>query len=702
MCDADLVILGVGGQHRKAVKHRGDIQGMRAVAVLLVVLGHAGVPGLGGGYIGVDVFFVVSGFLITGILVREVERTGRVSIAAFYARRARRILPAASVVLLVVVVVSSQLFSRLRVDGVMTDVTWATFFAANVHSALSGADYFATTSFVSPVEHFWSLAVEEQFYLVWPLLVALIVFTRRKTGPGTLAIAIGLLCGLSLVWSVWRTGSDPAAAYYSTPARAWELGAGALLAIGTTWVSRLPVTVKFIASWTGLVAIAAAAATYTSETPFPGYHALLPVTGAVLVLAGGTEGPRYGAALVLDRLPMRWIGDVSYSLYLWHWPLLVVPAMYLGRDLEPVERLALIASAVAVSALSYWLVETPVRRAAFLSRHRIRALAMWPATAAILSAAVIVVPGLHEEPAAAAPYVAPRVDPEPRTAQRSSDPAVNSIGFAAELARAGHPLPPALRPSLDQLWYDVSRPPEQCGSDRDDIEHEICRLGNTGASRKIVLFGDSHIAMWLEPLLRIAESRGWQIIPFLKASCFPADVTEWRHEKRRPYTECDTWRDWAYGEIAKIKPERIIISGSIDQTFVDASGKPIPVENSAAVFADGVRSTLRKLRQYSPKVHVISGTPILTKEPAECLANRKATMGSCAGPLNSLVEQRNRIWQQATRATGTHWIDAMQWFCDKRTCPLVVGNVIVYRDTNHITKTYADTLRNALARRLGL
>src|SRR4051794_35098901 len=305
------------GEQSGPQARRGDIQGLRAVAVLLVMLDHADIPGLQGGYLGVDVFFVISGFLITGILLREVRRTGRVSIAGFYARRARRILPAASIVLLAIVLASSQLFGYLRINEVLTDVTWAAFFAANIHSALSGSDYFAITTFLSPVRHFWSLAVEEQFYLVWPPLIALVVFTRCRTGRAgigsaldpsrtarrlrRLTMVIALLCGLSLAWSVWQTSTDPGAAYYSTLARAWELGAGALLALSTDRVARLPRAVKFASSWIGLIAVAIAAATYSPGTPFPGYHALLPVLGAVLVLAGGTDGPRHGAALVLDR-----------------------------------------------------------------------------------------------------------------------------------------------------------------------------------------------------------------------------------------------------------------------------------------------------------------------------------------------------------------------------------------------------------------
>jgi peptidoglycan/LPS O-acetylase OafA/YrhL len=691
------------------------------VAVLLVMLDHAGIPGLEGGYLGVDVFFVISGFLITGILVREVRRTGRVSIATFYARRARRILPAATVVLVAIVVVSSQLYGYLRINEVTTHVTWASFFAANIHSSLAGSNYFDATSFVSPVQHFWSLAVEEQFYLIWPPLIALVLFRRHKAGSHrrpdhsptarplrVMTIVIAGLCLMSLAWSVWRTGVDPSATYYSTPARAWELGAGALLALGTTWVSRLPMPVRFAASWTGLAAVAIAAATYSAATPFPGYHAVLPVLGTVLILAGGIEGHRYGASLVLDRLPLRWIGDVSYSLYLWHWPILVLPVVYLERDLRMRERVALMVGATAVSALSYWLVERPVQRAALLSRHRLTALAMWPATAAILGASVIVVEQQYGQPpataAAVVPFAAPAVTPgQPRAEEKKGPSVVDAVRAAAGQARAGSPLPRGMSPSLENLWGDVSRAPTKCGADRDQTKHEICALGDAGADRTIVLFGDSHMGVWIDPLLQSAKAAGWKIVPIMKSSCLPVNVTAWRPELARPYTECDTWREWAYREIARIKPDRIILSGNLSVVLGDVhTGRPIPQNESGPFFADGAKSALKRLRSLSPRVDVISGTTTLHKEPADCLTGRRATMANCAVPLDPLVKERNQAWKKAATATGAHWLDVVPWFCDEHTCPLVVGSLIVYRDTNHITRTYVATLGNLLIQRLGL
>lgn len=707
---------------RRSPALRGDIQGMRALAILLVLFNHTGIAGFTGGYVGVDVFFVVSGFLITGILVREVRRTGRISITGFYARRARRILPAATVVLLAVVVASGQLFTYARVDEVLSHVGWAAGFAANIHSAQVGTDYFAPAAFVSPVQHFWSLAVEEQFYLLWPALIAMIVYAGRRTaGPVGLAerwltsrklrrvaIAITVLSVLSFLWSVKSTAASPQTAYFSTFTRGWELGVGAMLALAAGRVSRLPLWAKAVASWTGLAAIAVAAVGYSSSTPFPGYYAALPVLGSALVLAGGITGPRYGATALLGRRPLRWIGDISYSLYLWHWPVLMMPAMYLGRDLDLLERLCLMVAAVVIAAVSYRFVETPVRRLPAGYAARFRSLLLWPLAVALVAAAVFVVhqsSGTPETPPpSAGPYVAPSVDPEPQTTQVSKDTAVNDAGFAAELARTGQPLPAVLRPSLDKLDDDVSRPPVGCSADHDAVRNKVCVLGDPKGTRTIALYGDSHIGMWLGPLERLAKAEHWKLLTFMKASCLPVDATEYRVDKHWPYTECDTYREWAYTEMARRKPDRIIISGLLAQNFADPAdgSKMLTIDASRPVFAAGSLHALQRLRTITPQVYVLGGTPNLDDEPGDCLGTRKATMATCAVPLDRRTAERNEDWQKAAVATGAHFVDPVQWFCDKDTCPLVIRDVIVYRDNNHITRTFANTLHIALGRKLGL
>ena len=685
---------------------------MRAIAVLLVMFNHAGFHSFAGGYIGVDVFFVISGFLITGILAREVRRTGRISIPSFYARRARRILPAATVALLAIVGASSLVFTVARLHTVLTQAIWAAFFASNIYSAKSGSDYFATQdTFVSPIVHFWSLAVEEQFYLVWPPIIAVILFaTRRRPTPAAapeadldsraaqglrrLTVALAVLCVLSFAWSVRQTTTAPTWAYYSPLTRGWELGAGALLALSAARVARWARPLKLAASWVGLAAIVVAAVAYSSATPFPGYHAALPVLGAVLLLAGGIDGPAHGARLVLDTPPMRWIGDISYSLYLWHWPYLLLPSLYLTRQLTVTERVALLAAATLTAWLSYRFIETPALRSPRLTRSRFRSLMLWPAAVSVVVAAALL---------ANTTATTDRPSVPQHFAGTNTDPAINAVTYASELAKSHQPLPANLRPTLTDLHADVSELPAGCGVERDDPKVSTCVLGDPNGKHTMVLFGDSHVIMWLQPLEHLAKAHSWRIIPVEKASCFPLNATQWRDDKARAYTECDAWRSSAYTTIAKLKPDRIIISGLAPPALVDpTTGRPAHGAAKERLFDNGVRSSLTKLHALAPHIDVIGATPQLARTSGDCLGTRSATMASCARPVANTITRLNRDWQTAAAAHGAKFIDPVPWLCANHLCPIVVGNVIVYRDTNHITRTFADTLQTELATRLDL
>jgi peptidoglycan/LPS O-acetylase OafA/YrhL len=343
---------------------RADVQGLRAVAVALVVLTHAGVPGLAGGFIGVDVFFVLSGFVITRLLLRERERTGRTSLTGFYRRRARRILPCAMLVLLVTVVAARVLLGSAMGARLSGDGAWTAVFLANVHFAAVAAGHVGPDLGPNPLEHYWSLAVEEQFYLVWPVLLILVMYlTRRSRSTAALAVVLGVICVASFTWCVVQTAHEPTWAYFSPLTRAWELATGALLALP------FPALAATRARWParaagvlGLLAIGAAAVLYDPSTTFPGVAVALPVLGTALVIAAGTIAPGAGAAVLLAVAPLRWLGDRSYSLYLWHWPVLAIGSLHVGRDLPLAQDLGLVAVAVVASALTYRLVEDPLRR----------------------------------------------------------------------------------------------------------------------------------------------------------------------------------------------------------------------------------------------------------------------------------------------------------------------------------------------------
>ncbi|MGH3054306.1 MAG: acyltransferase family protein, partial [Gaiellaceae bacterium] len=360
-----------------SLAHREDIQGLRAVAVLLVVLTHAGVGFMAGGFVGVDVFFVLSGFLITGLLLAEARKTGSVSLLGFYVRRARRILPAAMLTLVATDIAAYVLVNFVRARETVDDSLHAAGFAANFHFAARGFDYFAQSEPPSPLLHYWSLSVEEQFYLVWPLLLSLTLFgmawlLRRRTAGSErrLLWLIGTLTALSFVYSVHLTATSPTTAYYSPFTRAWELGLGATLAVGAATLARLPAAAKVLLGWSGIAAIAVAAVVFSSATPFPGWAALLPTVGtACAIVAGmGDRMPRLAVGRWLGVRPMSMIGDRSYAFYLWHWPVLILAAGYAGHTLSVPVKLDLMVGAFLLSCLSFALIENPIR-------HRMRSRA---------------------------------------------------------------------------------------------------------------------------------------------------------------------------------------------------------------------------------------------------------------------------------------------------------------------------------------
>src|SRR5436190_6505580 len=451
---------------KSPLAHRSDIQGLRALAVLLVVLGHAGVGSVSGGFVGVDVFFVVSGFLITGLLLAEARANGSVSLVDFYVRRARRILPAAALTLLAADVASFFLLNFLRARDAVHDSLYAAGFAANFRFAARGLDYFAQADPPSPLLHYWSLAVEEQFYLVWPAVFALVLFgvgfMRRRGWTGRwqqrrLLLVVVVLASLSLGWSIHLTATLPQAAYFSPLTRAWELGLGAALAVGASALMRVPPLGRLVMGWAGLLAIALAAVLFSERTPFPGSAALVPTVGTALVIAAGLGGrhSRPAVGRLLGLRPLCIVGDRSYALYLWHWPVLILAGQYVGHELSLGVKLGLLVGAFVLSCVSYALVENPIRRKA---RSRTAAGVVFGfSMAAVVGTAVFSLSAIakQERQFNAAPASASVVTATPalisyRTGART-EWAFPDVVAAVKAARRGDPIPSGLTPPVGKL-----------------------------------------------------------------------------------------------------------------------------------------------------------------------------------------------------------------------------------------------------------
>ncbi|HLA64460.1 MAG TPA: acyltransferase, partial [Rhodothermales bacterium] len=363
---------------------RSDIEGLRGVAVLLVVLFHAGISGFAGGYVGVDVFFALSGYLITGILVREVERTGAVDLARFYARRVRRLLPASALVLLATVAFAFAFYSPLEQGQIAWTAVATASYLSNVHFAQAATDYFAVAVETNPLLHTWSLAVEEQFYLVWPALVWFGLRgapSRRRLVAVVVAVTVA-----SFGAAVWAMQTAPTWAFFGSPLRAWEFGVGALAAVLPSASLAVRARISALLGWTGLAAVVASGVFYSVQTPFPGATALLPVVGTVAVLLAGAWSPGRGVARVLGTWPLQQFGRLSYSWYLWHWPVFVFAEGLYGKGSLPV-RLALLLFSLLLAEASYRLVEDPIRHHRWIAATPRRGLALL-ATLTVLCVAV--------------------------------------------------------------------------------------------------------------------------------------------------------------------------------------------------------------------------------------------------------------------------------------------------------------------------
>lgn len=691
--------------------HREDIQGLRAVAVLTVIAAHAGL-GLPGGFVGVDVFFVVSGYLISSLLYREVGRTGRVSITSFYARRARRILPAATVVSVVTLAASVLLLSLIEALQVLRDAVWSALFVANHYFAFQETDYFAQDAGPSVLQHFWSLAVEEQFYLAWPvLLLGFTWWARRRGGPplpiGPLTALLAGVIAVSLAYSVWFTATNQPAAYFSTGARVWELGIGALGALLAPRVGRhLGAAVRSVLVVGGLGAVLIACLAYSPTTLFPGYTALLPVLGtvAVLVAGDGLAGATPLPIRVLGSAPLRTIGDWSYSLYLWHWPLLVVPERHLGRDLRPTETVVALVLTFVLSWASYRWVETPFRRARGVSVRR--TLLLYPLSLALVATSCLSgwavvqarVGGFTNHPAITLDEFG--VPDEPAYTL-DANPQLALVQASVIAARHDMAIPSDLKPDLLSLRED-NPPLGEC--DYSKGSRNLCPLGDPDADRTVVVLGDSHGRMWIPALDEFGAEHGWRAYFLVKPHCTAAYLVTDENGSERPFEECTQFHDWVEEQMADLDPELTVVSTGLFSRTVFHDGQTLTSQREIADLARtrGFPDLYRAVRPLTDRLVLLRDVPSRSQDPGECLTTTGADLGSCASTPTQRAELMARASVDAAEALGVEVVDPRRWVCWDGLCPAVVGDHITYRDTGHITATYARWLADPLGRALGL
>jgi len=635
---------------------RPEIEGMRGLAILIVVLFHCGMPGVSGGFVGVDVFFVLSGFLITGLLVAEVRKTSELSLVQFYARRVRRLLPASALTLTVTLLIGAMILAPHELDVAGHASRAAAFNISNIFFDINAGDYFAPDVKANPILHTWSLAVEEQFYLFWPLLLLLSLVRCKSTK--VLTIVIAGLTFVSLLIGVWFSARGATFAFYELPARAWEFGIGGLAVLLPRGIVKMSSLSWCSVGWLGIFAILASAHFIAGAGGFPGWVALVPVVGTVVALIAETEHPNRGIGVVLNTPPFQTLGRLSYSWYLWHWPFLVFAAA-LTPTITVAGKVAAVVASLAVAGISYRFVENPIRFHPYLVKRPV--VSLWLAVAVTLCSVGA---------ASLAMWFASHLEKEPK--------------MQAITAAIG----------------DVTRlPRDKCVSVLQSSEVRVCEFGQASSGVHIVLFGDSHAIQWFNPLERIVQSNGWKLTTMVKSACPSFDIKP-LGQTALNLAACDSWRAEAFRRINALRPTIVFIANSTSylgnvMTYPKNTSTPamtVSLEN----LQEGTRRTLEALRGL--RVVLMRDAPYFSYDVPTCLARsvRHAWYpgGSCEAErsivLNAAVFQSEQAG--ARGLSNVHFIDITDRICQQNICRPIQKDGLLYRDHHHLTGTFADSL----------
>lgn len=682
---------------------RADIEGLRAVAILAVLAFHAGVPYLTGGFIGVDVFFVISGYLITQQLLRPLLEGRRLSLKDFYARRARRILPAAGVVLLSVLALGWLVLTPLRQVDLMHDVLACAIYVPNWWFISGQVDYSRAGLAVSPVLHFWSLGVEEQFYLIWPGLVlaaSAIARRRRLSLPRVVATVLVVVITASFALSIVLTPVDPPLAFLGSPTRAWQFGVGALLAV---WLPsgratpaagelshetrdpgpphagwfRIPAPPGW-SGWIGLAAIAGAVVAFDGLTAYPGVAALLPTLGTAAVIAAGAH-PRHGLTESwlsptpwLGTVTMRRLGRLSFTWYLWHWPVLVLAEAVTGPLAWPV-KLALVLGAGFPAWATMTLVENRIRFAGLLVKR--------PGLSLTTGAVAMCVPLLAATAVGASAADLAGAEASPGVA---SVPATVGDPFGASGQSHSGPV----SPSPANARADLPTYPKACQLDAHTVVSPPCMIGPAGSQGHVVLLGDSHAVQWFSGVQHVAGARGWDVEMLAKGGCpLPAFVTVPK-ELGRPYTECTTWRKSVLDRLATEPRPAVIFVSSLNHYLGDQN-----------VVMAGWRASLARLARLGVPIVYLRDNPYPGEDVPACISGAASAWARCAFPrATGLPEDPLAAAITSGTVPGVTMVDLTGLLCPPgpATCPAVLGNTLLYKDISHLTNTAVVRLTPAL------
>ena len=649
-------------------RFRPDIEGLRGAAILLVVLFHAGVPALAGGFVGVDVFFVLSGFFITGLLVRERAETGEINLPEFYGRRALRLMPPLLVVLFATLAAVMWLYAPIDRAAIAGSARAVALSAGNVEFARGAVDYFSSAD--DPLLHTWSLAVEEQFYIVWPLLLLLIAaIAERRTAPAAVStddddrramlVGFAITGAVSFAASLWLTRVAQPWAFFGMPTRIWEfaLGGGLAVALGRPVNGSKGRGVLFQVA--GLAAIAIAVASYDRATPYPGLAALVPALAAAALLLGGERAPESMVSRALSVRPLRWLGRLSYAWYLWHWPLVGLGAV-LHREIGVPGKLGWSAAALLLAWLTHRFVEQPARQGR-LSRLPTQWLAPLALVASV--GAALVAHGAM------------------RTAERRVARGEQRAYAAARVDRMRH-----------ECW----------GTTVEDVKGP-CEFGDVRSSKTVVLLGDSHAEHWLGGLDRVGRERGWKIVAMVKGGCPVADMPDFMHARlKRYYHECTRYRAAMLDRIVAMRPAAVILS-SWDH-YIPPGDAAADWQVTPAMWGAGLRRTYRRLAGAGLRVVAIKGTPRTWFDVPACLSRRAARLPLAAECTYSRERAMSRsaidAQVEAARGLPIRFVDMNDQICATARCGVVKNGTVIFTDDNHLTASFSRSMAPVLGTRL--
>ncbi|MEP6762855.1 MAG: acyltransferase family protein [Gemmatimonadaceae bacterium] len=654
-------------------EYRTDLEGLRGVAIILVVLFHVGLATTAGGFVGVDVFFVLSGFFITVGLLRESTTDGQIGLGTFFAKRALRLLPVLLLVLLTTLIAVMTLYAPIDREAIAKTARAVALGSANSSFASEAVDYFSAGE--NPLLHTWSLAVEQQFYFVWPLLFVLVGVVANRFGKSAnsnddlaqnvaaarkrLLLVIAVVAVISFGASLWLTKSAQPKAFFSMSTRLWEFALGAVVAVvlgaKNSWMDARAQWIQLA----GLAAIALPVFTYSRATAYPGVAALLPALGAVALLVGGQFAPTSFVSRTLATPLLCWFGRISYAWYLWHWPIIGIAGV-LSPGLGVVGKLAWCVAALLLAWLTYRFVEQPARNGAlsFIPVHRVSLVAFGATLVAALVAQIAVF-----------------------VAQRSAGVPAQQLFAAAR---------------DDRMHHD-------CWSNTAEDAKGPCEFGDKTSSTTVVLFGDSHAEHWLGGLDRVGRERGWKIVVMVKGGCPVPDMPELLHARyKRNYIECTRYREAMLQRIVAMKPAIALLS-SWDH-YMPANGETSDWKVTPEMWQSGLRRTYARLSAAGVPVVAMRGTPRTWFNTPGCLSRREARVmfaTTCEYERsNAFVPGAVDAQNTAARGLSVRFVDMNDLICASARCSVMPGKIVVFTDDNHLTATFSKSVAAQLGARV--